>query len=144
MVFPSPFAAISGKTNFNPQSTALPQNAQNIPKEPIPKQEEDNQPDLNTKDKVEELQSMMQPQIFTMPHPTFNNKIPEENIMPAPQTPHFTIPLTPSTPQQAFNQYPTIINPYQQYQESLIPHQPQMLTPIQQPQRLNPNRLVFV
>ncbi len=150
MVFPTPFAHIPGSIDFNPQSTALPQNRA-IKKEETTKETELKDNPIN-ENAVNDLNSMMTSKIFQIPknensqlnktnlsvaHPQFN-MIPT-GIMPEPR--FNTIP-TNIQPQFAYNS--AYINPYEQYIKSLTPQQPHIVEALQEPQRLNTNKILFV
>lgn len=149
MVFPSPFGHITGKTNFNPRSPALPQNQ--VKPEPIPTDENEKKEPILDNTSQDELNAMMKPNVFNIPAhppaptPQFNTPPPIQHIEPTPQFNNYPQTIAP---QMQFAHYPQPalipLNPYEQYQASLIPQQPQRLEAIQQPQRLNPNRIVFV
>lgn len=137
MPFASPFGAM-GLTNFNPAFSNVPQNKPPAPvvAPPKPKPEPMEMPSENS---VVELNSMTAPKIFAGAKP---ESVPEPAAMPSAPVPEpMSYPqMPPVMPVMSAPPYPQPMPmPMLTPGESILPEQMPEL-----PQRLNPNRLVFV
>lgn len=126
MPFTSPFGSVA-TPNFNPSYTNVPQNrppkAVSTPA-PVPTP-------IEMPSTMEALNAMIRPNITSLPSP-----------LPA-ERPNLPLPTQPPMPLAMPFPYQ---NPYEAYMQSLAPPTgiPTMQQPIGMPQRLNPNRLIFV
>ena len=120
MPFASPFASIS-TPSFNPSYSNVPQNKPPKPAAiPQPKQPTELQVPESQESSIAELNSGITPHVFT----------PQAMMAPMPQQQQF---MPVAMPQ-----------PFTQFMPAMVPPGMQRLEAPQMPQRLNPNRPIFV